>query len=468
MRTTPSGSTIFLSTSEKTGLNPPGYPAHPLRMIAKCHLVSNHRPHPRVSPDGLLSTDPQSKMATAGSSASQPTGEPAQSAMPDQEIQPRNRHSVAGRLSANRFLDDDCRLDHLPNKIDLLSLTRFNAIFACVVLGFMALFVSGLLLGNLYNAVQRVAFTAGGVALPLLIMRRWKDQAMPLALLWVVAASILAFLPWPGGAAALLAVPPVLWLIGKKETGVGGWRKPLDEAWAESVRSRLAVNAKDGSILVRIPAGEFVMGDGTDADNPKHHIELSEYWMGVYCVKNLQYRKFVAATKHRVPDNQRLQQRELADHPVTGVSWDDCAAYAKWGGLSLPTEAQWENAVRGPSCLIYPWGNEWDQNKYRNTTNRGTAQTAAVWEYANGTSGYGTIQQAGNVWEWCADWYEDSYYQKSPAKDPIGPQTGRHRVLRGGSWSGDGASAFRGAPRPWHSPADRCADRGFRLVRNNP
>ena len=229
----------------------------------------------------------------------------------------------------------------------------------------------------------------------------------------------------------------------------------------------LAVNAKDSSILVRIPAGEFEMGDGQDSDTPKHRIELSEYWIGVYCVTNRQYGKFVSETKHRAPDNSLWQKSELSDHPVTNVSWDDGAAYAKWAGLSLPTEAQWEKAARGPKGLIYPWGDEWDQSRCRNSTNKGSGTTPAVWEYPNGTSGYGTLQQSGNVWEWCADWYEDSYYGKSPAKDPVGPDSGSDRVGRGGSWDNVVASGFRGSRRGGDGPAYRSGRRGFRLVRNS-
>lgn len=230
----------------------------------------------------------------------------------------------------------------------------------------------------------------------------------------------------------------------------------------------LAVNAKDGSILIRIPAGEFEMGDGKVWDCPKHRVELSEYWIGVYCVTNRQYGKFVAETKHCNHDN--IRQGIWADHPVTGVSSNDCWAYAAWAGLSLPSEAQWEKAARGPGGLIYPWGNEWDENKCRNGTNSGDYGTAAVWEYLEGASGYGTLQQSGNVWEWCVDWYEEGYFGKSSAKekDPGGPKTGSLRVCRGGSRCDSGESYFWGAQRRWFSPAVAYDNLGFRLVRNSP
>jgi formylglycine-generating enzyme len=229
-----------------------------------------------------------------------------------------------------------------------------------------------------------------------------------------------------------------------------------------------AVNAKDGSVLVRIPGGEFEMGDGTGGDCPKHTIYLSEYWIGVYCVTNRQYAKFVKETGHRAPDNKLWQQEEKLEHPVTDVSWDDCEAYGKWAGLELPSEAQWEKAARGPLGLIYPWGKEWKEGKKcRIKENKGSETTAPVSGYAAGVSGYGMYQQSGNVWEWCADWYESDYYKKSPESDPRGPEGGSSRVNRGGSWGHNDALRFWGALRNRHNPSYGGDNLGFRLVRSS-
>ncbi len=226
----------------------------------------------------------------------------------------------------------------------------------------------------------------------------------------------------------------------------------------------LVVNAKDGSVLVYVPAGEFEMGDGQDSDCPKHRVYLDAYYIGVYCVTNRQYAQFVAETKHRAPDNSVWQSAARADHPVTDVSWDDAAAYAKWAGLALPSEAQWEKAARGPANTSYPWGDEWDQSRCRNTANRATDTTAAVYAYPSGVSGYATYQQSGNVWEWCADWYDAGYYPQSPRSNPTGPAGGSLRVARGGGWGGD-ATCCRGAFRLDNGPAYRLDFLGFRLVR---
>ncbi len=231
------------------------------------------------------------------------------------------------------------------------------------------------------------------------------------------------------------------------------------------VEHPLAVNPKDGSVLVYIPAGGFEMGDGQGENCPKHRVELSGYWIGVYAVTNAQYLKFVQATGHRAPDNSRHRESGLADHPVTDVDRNDSVAYAKWAGCELASEAQWEKACRGPLGLMYPWGKEWDANKCRNVRNTGNEQTSAVHGYSGGVSGYGTYNQSGNVWEWCGDWYAGEYYGKSPAKDPRGPSGGSYRVLRGGCWGYDGPGDFRGAYRSRRDPGHSYDYRGLRLVR---
>ena len=131
----------------------------------------------------------------------------------------------------------------------------------------------------------------------------------------------------------------------------------------------LAVNARDGSLMVYVPAGEFAMGDGQYNHCPQRAVHLSAYWIGVHAVTNAQYLRFVEATGHRAPNRAdygsplwkgRSFPPEQAGHPVVCVSWDDARAYAEWAGCGLPTEAQWEKAARGPRGLIYPWGDGWD------------------------------------------------------------------------------------------------------------
>ena len=239
----------------------------------------------------------------------------------------------------------------------------------------------------------------------------------------------------------------------------------LTETGYRQVRP-LVRTVKDGSVMVFVPGGEFEMGDGQQGNCPKHTVRLDAYYIGVYSVTNRQYAQFVGETGHRPPDNSIWRETSKQDHPVVEVSWDDAQSYAVWSGCCLPTEAQWEKAARGPGGLLYPWGDDWDESKCRNDRTKGSEQTSAVWDYPEGISGYGTYQQSGNVWEWCGDWYDESYYQTAEAKtNPTGPTRGSLRVCRGGGWRYGDASLFRGAHRAGCDPGYRIGDMGFRLVR---
>ena len=238
----------------------------------------------------------------------------------------------------------------------------------------------------------------------------------------------------------------------------------------------LVVNEKDGSIMSLTPAGEFEMGDGEDDNCPKHRVYLDAYYISVYAVTNRQYGRFIQETGHRLPDkggyssdkpvwqNGRCPEEKL-DHPVVCVSWNDATAYAKWARCGLPTEVQWEKAACGPLGLKYPWGNEWDKEKYRHSKNCGNEPTCNVWNYGQGVSGYGTYNQSGNVWEWCRDWYDEKYYGQSPRENPPGPENGLFRVARGGGWWSSAPSDLRAASRGGDNPGGRYDRLSFRLVR---
>ena len=226
-----------------------------------------------------------------------------------------------------------------------------------------------------------------------------------------------------------------------------------------------------------VPPGEFEMGDGEDRNCPKHRVWLEGYYIGIYAVTNAQYQEFVQATGHRTPNEADYGSpvwqgnsfpESKSDHPVVCVSWEDAQAYAKWSGLSLPTEAQWEKAARGPGNTKYPWGDEWDADRCRHSGNRGSEQTCEVYGYPRGVSGYGCYNTSGNVWEWCEDWHEDGYYGASPERNPRGPSGGSRRVARGGSWRNDGAWLCRAAGRYGGGPSYRSHPLGFRLARSVP
>ncbi len=223
------------------------------------------------------------------------------------------------------------------------------------------------------------------------------------------------------------------------------------------------VNPVDGAVMIYIPAGEFLMGSNDyDDEKPRRNVYLDGYWIYKYPVTVAQYRKFCQATGRQEPPPPDWGWKD--DHPIVNVSWNDAVAYAKWARVRLPTEAEWEKAARGTDGRRFPWGNEWDAKKC-NTWESGPRRTTAVGSYADGASPYGIQDMAGNVWEWCADWYDAHYYKSAPNRNPTGPDSGKYRVLRGGSWYYYVRNC-RAALRSTVAPAVRLNNNGFRCVQS--
>lgn len=151
--------------------------------------------------------------------------------------------------------------------------------------------------------------------------------------------------------------------------------------------------------------------------------------------------------------------------PVTNVTWDDAAAYCIWRGARLPTEAEWEFAARGREGLLYPWGNE--PNAVLVNSNDHFSGLTPVGQFPAAASPFGLLDMAGNAWEWVADWYSPDYYAQSPERDPIGPELGVLRLVRGGSFrifDITGLDEARATHRRPLEPLSALDDVGFRCA----
>jgi len=197
---------------------------------------------------------------------------------------------------------------------------------------------------------------------------------------------------------------------------------------------------KDYTEMVRIPAGEFLMGKNTlmDVDyKPAHKVKVEAFLMDKHEVTNLQYLAFCRMTGHELPEFWNTEIFRSGDkflnYPVVGISWNDAVQYAAWAGKRLPTEAEWEYAARGGLVENdYPNGNYWTKIK--------PIQNGESWNNliepvkSHEPNGYGLYDMGGNVWEWVVDFYSKNYYSESGTHNPKGPKRGSHRVIRGGSW----------------------------------
>ncbi len=223
-------------------------------------------------------------------------------------------------------------------------------------------------------------------------------------------------------------------------------------------------NRVDGAEMVDVPGGTFTMGDTDQKDNPPHNVTLSSYYIYKNLVTVAQYKQFCSATGHNMAKEPSWGWKE--DHPIVNVSWEDAQSYCKWAGVRLPTEAEWEKAARGTDGRKYPWGNTFVTSKLQCSTSKfGDAKsTAPVGSFPEGASPYGALDMAGNVWQWCSDYYDTDFTKKANLANPTGPGFGTVRVLRGGSWNVNYPGYFRASFRLNDNPAFRNVDFGFRCV----
>jgi iron(II)-dependent oxidoreductase len=208
--------------------------------------------------------------------------------------------------------------------------------------------------------------------------------------------------------------------------------------------------------MVVVPQGAFIMGSdrGEFDEEPRHRVELDEYYIDRFEVTNQAYNQCVAARKCRRQRYWYDKSINQPKQPVVGVGWDDANNYCAFAGKRLPTEAEWEKAARGTDERIYPWGNifkvTWVNMHHGKD---GFKSTAPVGSFKHNKSPYGAMDMAGNAWEWTQDYWNSRYYNNSPIKNPKGPKKGVKRVMRGGSWLYDVpffVTAFNRSPgRPW-------------------
>ena len=262
--------------------------------------------------------------------------------------------------------------------------------------------------------------------------------------------------------------------------------------------------------MVFIPGGSFMMGDedGLEIEKPVHEVKVSAFFMDIHEVTIGEYRKFVDATGYitdaekndgcviwngkewekteginwRFDELGDLHSNDKDNHPVTHLSWNDANAYAQWIGKRLPTEAEWEYAARGgEKNFKFAWGNDpLGKEIVANVSDENLVKVVTSWPYTKGyDDGYtftspvgsfppnhfGLYDISGNVWEWCADYFDEDYYSRSPHNNPRNDEVNERRVMRGNSWDGR-PGLLRCSRRTSDLQSNSYAETGFRCVKD--
>jgi len=310
---------------------------------------------------------------------------------------------------------------------------------------------------------------------------------------------------------------------------------PGKQRAAQLLQSRKESAARERAVrgsthgMVKLDGGEFLMGtDGPEAnvqdgEGPVRKVTLAAFYIDLSPVTNLQFAEFTRATKY-VTESERLawsfvfqghipsgQFASLVEQtvpgvswwckvkgadwrhpegpdssvearggfPVVHVSWNDAAAYCRWAGKRLPTEAEWEYAARGGlEQQLYPWGGELvPEGKHRcnvwqgefpvlDLAEDGYAGTSPVDAFA--PNNYGIYSITGNTWEWCADWFDATYHVMATRNNPVGPGQGNAKVMKGGSYlcHASYCNRYRVAARTSNTPDSATTNIGFRCVRD--
>lgn len=279
--------------------------------------------------------------------------------------------------------------------------------------------------------------------------------------------------------------------------------------------------------MIRLAGGEFLMGTDSpeawvqDGEGPVREVTVSPFYLDACAVTNREFEAFVNATGYRTeaekfgwsyvfhmlvpkkvlkkgklrpleglnwwlgvegacwrrPEGPGTNIRKRLDHPVVHISWNDAAAYCAWAGKRLPTEAEWEYAARGGlEQKLYPWGNDltpggrhrcniWQGDfPHRNTAEDGYISTAPARSF--GRNDFGFYNMSGNVWEWCADWFSPTHHLRASRINPVGPDSGDLRVMKGGSYlcHHSYCNRYRVAARNGNTPDSSTGNCGFRCA----
>ncbi len=243
--------------------------------------------------------------------------------------------------------------------------------------------------------------------------------------------------------------------------------KPL-----EKVASNFGI--KSGEYLtpetITIPAGKFMMGselgeETPKEEQPKHAVSLTRFEIGRLEVTNAQYGEFIKVTSYK---NEKWTENFASgteNFPATTVSWQDAEAYCKWlsevtkKNYRLPTEAEWEYAAGGAQGVEYSWGNPWKPK----LANVGGEQKSTTYVGSSSPNAFGLYDMTGNVWEWCQDFYDPEFYQKSTENSPQNTKEEKSKIQRGGAWNSPEKYA-RIKFRSRNSPDSRVLTTGFRVV----
>ena len=191
--------------------------------------------------------------------------------------------------------------------------------------------------------------------------------------------------------------------------------------------------------MVYVPAGSFLMGSDLyqKDEKPAREVTLDAFYIDITEVTYGDYMKCARSRKCGSPRLGKAAGRDFPrprnDWPVVGITWDDAHKYCRWKNKRLPTEAEWEKAARGSTGNPYPWGSVIDC-EHANYLPCDIRHPVPVGSYPKGKGPYGTLDMSGNAQEWVADWYGSKYYKKAPNTNPPGPETGKKKVIRGGSY----------------------------------